>query len=359
MVFGRKKKKEEPLSIDTSLKDFGTLFSKEKWEQMSEDEEEEEDEEDYGSTIFDWSTPTDLALRQAASFVDDAQSNRREMHMIDPKSLQLYYLYHSRWVRYLLRAMMVLQVFINPLFETPQTIEVPLWLPAVAELLAVAVYIGTLLLRYSFLVPGSFNASRQIAAKNIAFVLCNILFITDIIMWFITYYSLGRGIRWSRILRPYIIVYYIKPIRLALYTNLKMLMNLVEIFILILCVILIYALIGYLVFLDTAEGELYMSSYWQSFLSFYILMTTANFPDVMMPAYTENHWTCLIFISFLLFVTYFLLNMVLALIFKNYSVLMRRKLSKIMVFERKRIYFAFALLDPSESNGISFQGHTE
>lgn len=310
---------------------------------------------DEDEMVLDWNAPTDLALRQAASFVDDARANRREMHMIDPRSLQLYYLYHTNWVRGIIRLMLLLQVFINPLMENPQTIACPLYIPAIIEVVAVAVYLITLLLRYSFLVPGSMTCTNQAKAKNISFVLCNILIITDILMWCITYYSLGVGFRWSRILRPYLVVYYIKPVRLALYTIFKMLPKLAEIFFLIICVILIYALISYLVFLNSDEGKAYMSSYWHTLISFYILMTTANFPDVMMPAYSQNHWTCLIFISFLILVTYFLLNMVLALIFRTYAELMRRKFAKIVLFERKRIYFAFALLDPSESGGIPFK----
>ena len=365
---GRKKRSvsnalQESIS-QVSLKDFGELL-----DEIENEEDNFSDEDDgiayafsdYAETElgdedspFDWSTPTDLALRQAASFVDDARANRREMHMIDPRSLQLYYLYHTNWVRFAIRLMLILQVFVNPIFENPQTIAVPLWLPAITELIAVFVYASTMLLRFSFLVPGAMMCTRQIAAKNFAFLICNVLITVDIIMWFITYYSLGWGVRWSRILRPYIVVYYIKPIRLALYTIFKMLPKLAEIFFLIASVILIYSLISYLVFLDSEQGKQYMSTYWHTLISFYVLMTTANFPDVMMPAYSENHWTCLIFISFLVLVTYFLLNMVLALIFKTYSELMRRKLAKIVLFERKRIYFAYSLLDPSESGGIPF-----
>ena len=308
-----------------------------------------EDDEPLDST-----QPTSLALRQAASFVDDARADRREMHMIDPQSLRLYFLYHSKGIRFAIRLMLLIQVFLLPLVEEPQTLSFPLWLPPLIELGVVLVYFLALLLSYSFLVPGSMTQTRQVAAKNAAFLVCNLLIITDIIMWYITFYGLGWGIRWSRVLRPYSLVFFLKPIRLAMYTIIKMLRSLAEILALILFIMCIYALVSYLLFLDTREGHLYMSSYWHSFLSFYILMTTANFPDVMMPAYEENHWTCIIFISYLVFVTYFLLNMVLALIFNTYSRLMRRKLNKIILFERKRVYFAFALLDPSESGAIPF-----
>ena len=43
-----------------------------------------------------------------------------------------------------------------------------------------------------------------------------------------------------------------------------------------------------------------------------ILMTTANFPDVMMPAVNDQFFYSLIFIIYLLFGLYFLFNILLA-----------------------------------------------
>ena len=51
----------------------------------------------------------------------------------------------------------------------------------------------------------------------------------------------------------------------------------------------------------------------------FILLTTANFPNVMLPAYNANRWACLYFISFLTFGLFFLQNVLLATIFDNYK----------------------------------------
>ena len=115
------------------------------------------------------------------------------------------------------------------------------------------------------------------------------------------------------------VVFYVKPIRLALYTIFKMLPRLAEIAFLILSLILIYSLMAYLLFQDTDEGVLYMPTYWLSLVNFYVLMTTANFPDVMMPAYSQYHWTSFIFISFLIFVTYFMFVLPFLSIFLPFS----------------------------------------
>lgn len=51
----------------------------------------------------------------------------------------------------------------------------------------------------------------------------------------------------------------------------------------------------------------------------FILLTTANFPNVMLPAYNTNRWACLYFIFFLMMGLYFLQNVLLATIFDNYK----------------------------------------
>ena len=50
-----------------------------------------------------------------------------------------------------------------------------------------------------------------------------------------------------------------------------------------------------------------------------ILLTTANFPDIMLPAYDKNFWNCLIFISFLIIGLYFLSNVLLANVFSKFN----------------------------------------
>ena len=49
-----------------------------------------------------------------------------------------------------------------------------------------------------------------------------------------------------------------------------------------------------------------------------ILMTTANFPDIMLPAYAENYWVMLFFVSYLIFGLYLLMNFLLANVFNKF-----------------------------------------
>eukprot|EP00928_Gymnodinium_smaydae_P021766 TRINITY_DN18527_c0_g1_i2.p1 TRINITY_DN18527_c0_g1~~TRINITY_DN18527_c0_g1_i2.p1 ORF type:complete len:670 (-),score=89.44 TRINITY_DN18527_c0_g1_i2:163-2172(-) len=84
--------------------------------------------------------------------------------------------------------------------------------------------------------------------------------------------------------------------------------------------ILFFAWIGILLFpVDTEEGKQFFHGLFPSMWSLFVLITTANFPDVMMPAYRENRAAFLFFASFVLLGIWFLLNVITATIFNTYS----------------------------------------
>jgi two pore calcium channel protein, plant len=73
----------------------------------------------------------------------------------------------------------------------------------------------------------------------------------------------------------------------------------------------VFALGGYCLFKLSMEGFIYYQML--------ILITTANFPDVMLPAYNEHRITFIFFLVYLLIGLYFLLNMLISIMFDNYK----------------------------------------
>ena len=65
-------------------------------------------------------------------------------------------------------------------------------------------------------------------------------------------------------------------------------------------------------FMYLNEGYTVLPTVGESYYQFLILLTTANFPDVMMPAMYDKFYYCLIFIFYLCFGLFFLLNLLLA-----------------------------------------------
>jgi len=48
-------------------------------------------------------------------------------------------------------------------------------------------------------------------------------------------------------------------------------------------------------------------------------MTTANYPDIMLPAYQNNRWTCFFFIIYLILGLFLFMNLLLAIIYSKFK----------------------------------------
>ena len=58
------------------------------------------------------------------------------------------------------------------------------------------------------------------------------------------------------------------------------------------------------------------------------LLTTANFPDVMLPAYQKNYFSMIFFVSFLLVGLFFLLSLLLASVFNKFKGRLKERIEK-------------------------------
>ena len=68
-----------------------------------------------------------------------------------------------------------------------------------------------------------------------------------------------------------------------------------------------------------APGDKYLGEWSEATWELLVLLTTANFPKVMMPAYTASRGYALFFVLYVCFGTFFLLNYVLAVVYSAYT----------------------------------------
>uniref|UniRef100_A0A671MPL0 Two pore calcium channel protein 1-like n=1 Tax=Sinocyclocheilus anshuiensis TaxID=1608454 RepID=A0A671MPL0_9TELE len=88
----------------------------------------------------------------------------------------------------------------------------------------------------------------------------------------------------------------------------------------------------------------YFSTLENSLVSLFVLLTTANFPDVMMPAYSKNRWSCIFFIVYLSIELYFIMNLLLAVVFDTFNGVEKMKFKSLLLHKRSAVEHAFQLL---------------
>ena len=88
---------------------------------------------------------------------------------------------------------------------------------------------------------------------------------------------------------------------------------------LIIFYIIFFSWAGFMLFKGTPQGFAYFPTIFDTIWNLFLLLSTANFPDVMMPAYEMSTFYTLYFIAYVLIGVYFLLNLLLAVFYSNYQ----------------------------------------
>ena len=71
--------------------------------------------------------------------------------------------------------------------------------------------------------------------------------------------------------------------------------------------------------LQGTNDYVYFDSDSNAFYNMFILLTTANFPDIMLPSYANSWIYCFLFIDFLIVVLYLMLNLLLANFYSKFQ----------------------------------------
>lgn len=117
--------------------------------------------------------------------------------------------------------------------------------------------------------------------------------------------------------------------------------------VLLLLVVVVYACI--LMTLDFVPNR-DITSFPQAFIKTFVLMTTANFPDVMEPYYSFHRYLGLIFVSFLLCVIIILENIILAIVYSQYFHIIERQYLRLIPGRQNSLKCVFDLLMSCEKN---------
>ena len=124
----------------------------------------------------------------------------------------------------------------------------------------------------------------------------------------------------NNLCRPWVCIIFFSSIR----QNLKSVVyDFKDSFIILSCIFLLYiayfSAIGFFFLEGTFQGYAIFETYGDTFYELVVLITTSNFPDIMLLAYYASTWYTVYFIAFVIFGVFFLMNVLLGVIFENYK----------------------------------------
>ena len=196
--------------------------------------------------------------------------------------------------------------------------------------------------RRLFRLPSKFAKVREILQS-----ILTALAVIDILIAI----ALDQGMWLSQPIRVILIVVFIRALREAIGRIALVIYDSVAIIVMVIGYVIVSGWIGYRLFRGTQEGEAYFPSLEEGIWSLTILITTANFPDVMLPAYTVNKAYAIFFVLYLVIGLFFLLNLVLAIFYSNYRNRIEQNLDK---YEDKRERFLISKFEAYDNGNKGY-----
>ncbi|XP_046456240.1 two pore calcium channel protein 1-like [Daphnia pulex] len=282
----------------------------------------------------------ELNYREAAIFLEEGINNDKlTSHPSCHEALPAYLLVHNKWYYALDFAASLLLILLtftekpaNPLFRLPVGVHSSM------ELTALVIVSVELIMKFRWVGFKIFIHHPRSMVKAVTLL----IMIAESILVLVRQSS---HFRVTRALRPIFLLdnHHFGGVRRYLRQVLQSMPPAIDMLGLLLFVILFYSVLGFYLF-GSNVNDPYFSTLQQAFISLFILLTTANFPDVMMPSYAVTRWSCVFFITYLSMVLYFLMNLLLAAVYASFSSMEKNKFQQLLLHRRKAAQHAFRLL---------------
>ncbi|CAG5119818.1 unnamed protein product [Candidula unifasciata] len=291
----------------------------------------------------------DETLLLASALVMDAKGGRTLEYILGAKYVRSYNLYNQRYLRWALSFCIALDLALA-VFESPSVpgLSVPYWGTMILEILCLCYF--TFRLFHAFYFQYSKVFFRD--AKNVMVLSVIILTMVDMI-GYIIWINVApdtHPVRWSRPLRPLFIINFPagKQIRRAFRNIRRSIPDIMNVLVLFILSVLMFALLALKLFyrrnMKYPNGDSYFNNYLDCVWDLYVLVTTSNSPDVMMPAYDRNSWSALFFVVYVIICLYIFMSIVLATVYNNYKKNLKNEVKEAVFLKRKKLARAFDLL---------------
>ncbi|XP_063218915.1 two pore calcium channel protein 1-like isoform X2 [Bacillus rossius redtenbacheri] len=307
---------------------------------------------DYADADQHW----EMNYHEASIFLEEGENNEKfDSHPHNPAALPAYLLVHNRWYYGLDMATSIV-LLVLAFVEDPAIpyFKVPVAAASSVELLALSVITIELAMKLRWIGWRTILKHKRTMLKGLTLGIMFMEAITVLIRQ-------SSHFRVTRALRPIFLVdtRHCGPVRRFIRQIFQSLPPILDMMGLLLFFICIYSLLGFYLF-SSYKHTHHFDTLQDSFVSMFVLLTTANFPDVMMPLYSKSKWYSIFFISYLCIVLYVLMNLMLAVVYETFTRIERDKFRKLLLHKRKACQHAFRLLvskqNPNKVRFKQFEG---
>uniref|UniRef100_A0A1A8NLV1 Two pore segment channel 1 n=1 Tax=Nothobranchius pienaari TaxID=704102 RepID=A0A1A8NLV1_9TELE len=282
----------------------------------------------------------EMNYQEAAIYLQEGENNDKFFtHPRNPKALAAYLFAHNH-LFYMMELVTGLMLLMLSLCEAPAvpTLRLDVYIHATLELLALTLVGFELCMKLRWLGFHTLIRHRRTMVKTSVLLLQFVEAIVVLVRQ-------TSHLRVTRALRPIFLVdcRYCGAVRRNLRQIFQSLPSFIDILLLLLFFMVIFAILGFCLF-STNSADPFFKTLEDSLVSLFVLLTTANFPDVMMPAYAKNRWSCIFFIVYLSIELYFIMNLLLAVVFDTFNDVEKMKFKSLLLHKRSAIDHAFQLL---------------
>lgn len=148
--------------------------------------------------------------------------------------------------------------------------------------------------------------------------------------------------------RPFVLALLNFNTRRAVFSSLRIFYLVVDVMVLIFALLMIFSWMALIIWQGTAGSGIYFTDYLIAMRELHVALTTANFPDVMVPSYSVSSFAIVFFVAFYALGLFFLFPYALASIYNGYKDQLAEEAQNFRNNRRNMLKAAFYTLDESK-----------